>query len=204
VIAVAPLSRGLELLESALGYALASAALVTPPLLSGPTPCAGWDVRTLLAHLGDSIAVLHQSLAGPGPAVADQAVAGPARPDPDPQPGRGADPVAVLQREAARLLADCAAAGPAEHRIPVGGHALAGSIVAVTGALEITVHGWDVAAACGGPRPVPPGLAIVLLPVAQLFVPPGTRPGLFAGPVRVPAPAGPGDQLVAFLGRRPR
>lgn len=186
---MAPLSRGLELLESAVGYALASAALVTPADLSGPTPCASWDVRTLLAHLSDSIAVLHQSLAGPGPAA---------------QPGRGADPVAVLQRHAARLLAGCAAAGPAEHRVPVGGRALAVSIVAVTGALEITVHGWDVAAACGGPRPVPPGLAVVLLPVAQLLVPPGTRPGLFAGPVPVPAPACPGDQLVAFLGRQPR
>ena len=56
----------------------------------------GWDVRTLLAHLGDSIAVLHQSLAGP------------AAPDPDSQPGCGADPVAVLQQQAARLLAGCA------------------------------------------------------------------------------------------------
>jgi uncharacterized protein (TIGR03086 family) len=194
VIAVAPLSRGLELLESAVGYALASAGLVTPPLLSGPTPCAGWDVRTLLAHLGDSIAVLQRTLAGP--AAPD--------PDPDSQPASGADPVAVLQRRAARLLAGGAAAGPAEHRVPVGGKALSASIVAVTGALEITVHGWDVAVACGGARPVPPGLAIVLLPVAQLLVPPGSRPGLFASPVRVPVPACPGDQLVAFLGRRPR
>jgi uncharacterized protein (TIGR03086 family) len=194
VIAVAPLSRGLELLESAVGYALASADLVTPPLLSGPTPCAGWDVRALLTHLGDSIAVLHQSLAGPDPAV----------PHPDTRAGRGADPVATLQRHAARLLADCAAAGSAECRIPVGSRALSASIVAATGSLEIAVHGWDVAAACGGSGPVPPGLAIVLLPVAQLLVPPGTRPGLFAGPVQLPAPACPGDQLVAFLGRHPR
>ncbi len=199
---MAPLSRGLQLLESAVGYALGSAAMVTPPLLSGPTPCPGWDVRTLLVHLGDSIAVLRRSLAGPGPAVADHAVAGQAAPDPS--PGSGADPVVVLQRQAARLLAGCAEAGPAEHQVPLGGGALAGSIVAVTGALEITVHGWDIAAACGGPRPVPPGLAIVLLPVAQLLVPPGTRPGLFAGPVQVAAPACPGDQLVAFLGRQPR
>jgi uncharacterized protein (TIGR03086 family) len=192
VIAVAPLSRGLELLESAVGYALASADLITPALLPGPTPCAGWDVRTLLAHLGDSISVLDQSLAGP------------AAPHPDSQPGCGADPVAVLQRHAARLLAGCGAAGPAEHGVPAGGRALSANIVAVTGALEITVHGWDIAVACGGARPVPPGLATVLLPVAQLLVPPRSRPGLFAGPVRVPVPACPGDQLVAFLGRQPR
>jgi hypothetical protein len=43
-----------------------------------------------------------------------------------------------------------------------------------------------------------------LLPVVPLLITPGTRPGLFADPVRLPGPAGPGDQLVAFLGRRPR
>ena len=41
-------------------------------------------------------------------------------------------------------------------------------MVAVTGAIEITVHGWDIAVACGRARP-----------------------------------ACPGDELVAFLGRRP-
>jgi uncharacterized protein (TIGR03086 family) len=76
-------------------------------------------------------------------------------------------------------------------------------MVAVTGAIEITVHGWDIAVACGRTRPVPPGLATVLLTAAQLLVPPDTRPGLFADPVALPGPASPGDQLVAFLGRRP-
>jgi len=53
-------------------------------------------------------------------------------------------------------------------------------------------------------EPVPPGLAAVLLPLAPLLNTPGTRPGLFADPVRLPGPACPGDQLVAFLGRQPR
>jgi hypothetical protein len=77
-------------------------------------------------------------------------------------------------------------------------------MVAVTGAIEITVHGWDISVACGACRPVPPGLAAVLLPIAPLLITPGTRPGLFADPVRLPGPASPGDQLVAFLGRQPR
>jgi hypothetical protein len=42
-----------------------------------------------------------------------------------------------------------------------------------------------------------------LLPIAPLLITPGTRPGLFADPVRLPGPAGPGDQLIAFLGRHP-
>ena len=62
-------------------------------------------------------------------------------------------------------------------------------MVAAAGALEITVHGWDIAVACGSHRPVPPGLAAVLLPIAPLFITPGTRAGLFADPV--PVPGGP-------------
>jgi hypothetical protein len=41
---VAPLSREPELLESAVGYALAGAGMATPQLLSRPTPCPGWDL----------------------------------------------------------------------------------------------------------------------------------------------------------------
>ena len=77
-------------------------------------------------------------------------------------------------------------------------------MVTVTGAIEITVHGWDIFVGYGAARPVPPGLAAVLLPIAPLVITPGTRPGPFAYSVRLPGPAGPGDQLIAFLGRHPR
>jgi hypothetical protein len=53
-------------------------------------------------------------------------------------------------------------------------------------------------------RPVPPDLAAVLLSIAPLLITPGTWPGLFAGPVRLPGSASPGDKLIAFLGRHPR
>ena len=61
----------------------------------------------------------------------------------------------------------------------------------MTGAIEITVHGWDIFSACGTYRPVPPGLASALLPAAALLVIPNTRPGLFANPVRLPAQPAP-------------
>jgi uncharacterized protein (TIGR03086 family) len=191
---VAPLSRGLELLESAVSYALAGAGMVTPQLLSRPTPCAGWDLEMLLDHLSDSIGVLHEAIATGGAGA--RAAPG--------HPGEGPDPVARLRGQAARLLGAGAAAGPPGRRVAVGDRELTTSMVVVTGAIEITVHGWDIFVACGARRPVPPGLAAVLLPIAPLLIPPGTRPGLFADPVRLPGPACPGDQLVAFLGRQPR
>jgi hypothetical protein len=53
-------SKGLELLDTAVGYALAGAALGTVQLLRRPTPCPGWDLETLLDHVSDSIGVLHE------------------------------------------------------------------------------------------------------------------------------------------------
>ena len=191
---MAPLSRGLELLEAAVRYALAGAALGTPQLLPRPTPCPGWDLRTLLDHLSDSIGVLTGAITGDG------ASAAPGRG----YPGPGADPVARLRGQAAGLLGAFAAAGPAGRRVAIWDRELTASMVAVTGALETTVHGWDIWVACGAHRPVPSGLAAVLLPIAPLLITPGTRPGLFAAPIRLAGPACPGDQLVAFLGRQPR
>jgi uncharacterized protein (TIGR03086 family) len=189
---VARLSSGLELLESAVSYALTGAAMATPRLLARPTPCLGWDLETLLDHLAESIGVFHEAIAT-GSVGASEAPGHP-----------GPDPLARLRGQAAGLLAACADCGPADRLIAIGDRELTTSMVAVAGAIEIAVHGWDISAACGGSRPVPPGLAAVLLPVVPLLITPGTRPGLFADAVRLPGPAGPGDQLVAFLGRRPR
>jgi uncharacterized protein (TIGR03086 family) len=182
------------LLDSALRYALAGAVSATPRFLARPTPCPAWDLERLLDHVSDSIGVLHEALADGGV----DALATPGH------PGPRHDPVARLRGQAAQLLAARAAAGPAERRITIGDRELTASMVAVTGAIEIAVHGWDIAVTCGACRPIPPGLAVVLLPIAPLLITPDTRPGLFADPVRLPGPACPGDQLVAFLGRRPR
>jgi uncharacterized protein (TIGR03086 family) len=191
---MAPVTRGLLLLASAVRYALASAEPVTPPMLSRPTPCTEWNLETLLDHVSDSAGVLHQALAA--------GCAGPALPPDDRRPRP--DPVCGLHRQTARLLATCAAAGPAQRLVAIGDRELTTNMVALAGALEITVHGWDISVACGPRQPVPSGLAAILLPLAPLLITPATRPGLFADPVPVPAQAGLGDQLVAFLGREPR
>ena len=109
-------------------------------------------------------------------------------------------------RRAGRLLAACALtapAAPAGRLVTIGDLELPAKLAVAAGAIEITVHGWDISVACGSRLPVPPDLAALLLPIAPLFITPGTRAGLFADPVPVPGRACPGDQLVAFLGRQP-
>jgi len=109
---VAPLSRGRELLESAVSYALAGAALGTPQLLHRPTPCPGWDLETLLDHVSDSIGVLYEAITA---GDAGASAAPPGYPEPGP------DPVVRLCGQAARLLDAYAAAGPAEQRVAIFG-----------------------------------------------------------------------------------
>ena len=188
-----PLSTGLGLLESAVRYALASAGLASPQHLTLATPCSGWDLRMLLDHVSDSLDVLSEAVCtgsvGLGPSPGDD--------------GPGPDPVTGLRRRATRLLATCAAAGPPERLVAIADRELTTSLVAMAGAIEIAVHGWDISVACGVHQPVPADLAAALLPITPLLITPSTRPGLFSDPVAVPERCSPSDQLTAFLGRQP-
>ena len=188
------LTAGPELLEHAVSYALASAGHATPQLLPLPTPCERWDLRTLLLHVSDSLAVLTDAMR------TDHIALGP----PLHEPTADADPVACLRRQARDLLGACAAASAEERLVAVADRELTTSMLTAAGAIEIAVHGWDISVACGVRRPVPPTLAAALLPVAPLLIPRATRAGLFADPVAVPEPACPGDRLIAFLGRQPQ
>ena len=191
----AELTAGVDVLERATSYALGAVAAVTPRALSWPTPCAGWDVRTLLDHVNDSLEVLRAGIesgrVGPpweGPA---------AHPD-------DSDLVAAFRDRAGRLVAAWAAAADGKDRaLSVAGHPLMASVAAGAGAIEIAVHGWDIRRACGRPTPIPAALATEILVLAPLVVSDGIRTGLFAAPVPVTGAATPGDRLVAFLGRDP-
>jgi uncharacterized protein (TIGR03086 family) len=194
------------LLAGALRYALGVCALVKPVELASPTPCAEWDIRALLRHLGESVADLEAGLRTGS--LDDAGQAGPA----SPLPPRGArlaghgevdrfSPVGVLRERAAALLCACYDGGPAERFVVVGGLPLPAGIVACTGAVEIAVHGWDVAAALGRGGSIPPGLATRLLALCPLLA--TSREGLFAAAVPVSPEASPGDRLLGYLGRDP-
>ncbi len=186
------LSGGVALLERAMGYTLGSLLLVTPRAMSNLTPCSEWDLRALLLHLNDSLRTLDEAMAEGHVELESSGN------NDDPS----VDPVAALRNRACQMIGTWAnARGSGE--ISIVDRALPPGLVAATGAVEVAVHGWDVARACGRDRPVPPALAEELLELSPLIVSAADRPARFAEPVDVSPLAGPGDRLLAFLGRRP-
>lgn len=179
------------LLERALAWTGGRLATVEPHHLARATPCAAWTLADLLAHMEDGLDAFSEAAAGfvvPLP---------PARLPEHPVPR-----VPVLQAKACALLGSWSR--PTLPAVRTGSvHLAAGTLVA-TAALEITVHGWDVAATVSATRPLPPeDLARALLPVAAAVVTRDDRPHRF-GPPQPPAPtASYGARLVGFLGRRP-
>jgi uncharacterized protein (TIGR03086 family) len=179
---------GHGLLRLAIGYASASARGVTPRLLSKPTPCTEWNLNMLLSHVSESLDTLAEGLSS---GMVSLIPAGREGPDAEP---------AGMRARCARLLAAVAIA-PAGRPVAVADRDLSGSALACAGAIEITVHGWDISAACDSPQPIPAALASTLLAAAPVLIPGSARGRLFAEPLPVPALASPGDRLLAFLGR---
>ncbi len=177
-----------ELLAQAVSYALGNVAAVTPDLLPRPTPCRGWDIDMLLQHACDSLAALAEGFAS-----------GRVRAGGDDCRVAATGPAALFADRAGSLLGDWAACRRAA--VTVGGWPLPVDVVAAAGALEIAVHGWDVAQASGTRLPIPSPLARGLLDLAPLLIAANDRPQLFGAPVAVGGSASASDELAAYVGR---
>ena len=184
------LATEVALFARAVGYALESLAEVPGADLGRPTPCGDWDLRALLLHL----AVTADALTG-------LALTGELAPPP-PLRTDGADPAAVARDRLLQLL-DTLTSATADDRPDTAARTAHARAAARGGAIELAVHGWDVATACGSRRVMAPRLATALLQAATSLVADGARPGLFAAAVTPPPDADPEARLVAFLGRRP-
>jgi uncharacterized protein (TIGR03086 family) len=187
--AAPPVLAGAALLERAVSYTRASLQLVAGTPQDARTPCEHWDLLALLRHMDDSLA-----------AFTDAADIGYVDLVPVPQEDGIARLVDSLKSRACALLAAWA-----HHRgsgdVSVSDRELRSDLLAAAGSLEIAVHGWDVARACGVDRPVPAALALELLDVVPLFIGADDRPDRFAEPVDVPIHSRPSTRLLAALGR---
>lgn len=185
-------SGALELLERSIAYCGTTVQLVTVPDLGRATPCEAWCLGALLRHLDDSLAALDEAARGGTVALSHL-------------PRRVDDRELVDSIcERARGLLGPWMALHARDRIPgvlLGRREVPLAVLAAVGALEITLHSWDVGRALGGPRPVPPALARDLWPVARAHIGAVDRPGRFGAVPSVRPDAGPEELLLAMAGR---
>lgn len=184
------MNSDVDLLQRAVNFALSALDTVTPDRMSQPTPCSQWDLQMLLEHASESVAALHEGLdrgrVDLFSTVADDIAA---------------DPASLFRARLTRLVDNWTASDAAARRVAIADRVLPLSLAASAAAVEIAVHGWDIAQASGHHRPIPPDLAPDLLATSALLLSDGNRHPLFAPPIPVPVPASPGAALLAFLGR---
>ena len=184
------LDRAIELLDRALGYTRGILADLdgSDSALSRRTPCSEWDLGQLLAHMEDALDAFAEGAGGD--VSLDPRIPAIARSD-------------ALRRKACALLGAWSTERPEVIRI--GDQVAPSSVVVAAAALEITVHGWDVAQALsqvsGRAAPIPEALAAALLPVADALVSPQDRGSLFEPVREVDDESSAEAHLLAYLGR---
>jgi uncharacterized protein (TIGR03086 family) len=176
-------------LDSAVTWTHSCLQLARTSDLTLPTPCAGWNLGDLLAHMEDSLEALGEAAELGHVRVTDL----PGHPD----PARTID--RLVQRACHTRAAWLRRLTSAP--IGVGDLALGRDTLAMVGALEIAVHGWDVAQTVGSGRSMPEDLAARLYPVAVAVVTPAERGHRFADAVPVPPGAPSSVLLLGHLGR---
>jgi len=171
--------------------------------LSRPTPCVGWNLSDLLAHM----TVQHRGFAaaahgrGADPAVWDPATVADAV---------ASDPAATYS-VAANAVVDAFAGAEvldASFALPEfgPGATFPGSVAISFHFVDYVVHGWDVARTLGHRFELPDDVVAAVLPIA-LLVPDGdfrTAANAFFGPA-IPSPGSDDDlgRILAYLGRSP-
>ncbi len=195
-----PAGRGIVDLDAQVVEATVSLVKQTALLdLDRPTPCAGWTLADLIAHMTAQHYGWIAAAVGHG---ADLAVWQPGPPV--------ADPIGEYAEAARRVLETFSDEGVLDREFAL---AEISPVLRFPAAQAISfhfidylVHGWDVARSLGADYRPDPDVLAAALPVA-LAVPGGKtreRDGAaFAPGLDVPAQAGPLDQIVALLGRSP-
>jgi uncharacterized protein (TIGR03086 family) len=179
-----------ELLERAIAYTRGSLLRVTEADLARPTPCREWDLRDLLRHMDDSLEAMAAAAQAPSLTLV-----------PAPAPDDGRELLNSICSRARTLLGHWHPTRGGS--VDLGKLSLTRELLGAVGALEITLHGWDVAEAVGQPRPIPPVLAMDLWPVARDHITEADRPVRFGPPVDVADTASPVHRLLAHAGRQP-
>jgi uncharacterized protein (TIGR03086 family) len=166
--------------------------------LARPTPCTGWTLADLLAHMAAQHDGFAAAAAGGGADLVRWQTGAPA-----------ADPAGEYAAAAERVLAAFAAAGvlAREFALPQISTELRFPAAEAIGFhfVDYVVHGWDVARTLGLGYDLDPDVLAAALSIAR-SVPDGERrrrPGAAFAPRVAATGGGMLDEIVALLGRRP-
>ena len=182
--------RSVALLDSAVTWTYSCLQQARTTSLTVPTPCSRWDLGQLLLHMEDSLIAIGEAAELGSVEIAEAP--------------EHADPHEVIDRIIQRACTTQAAWRRRLTSAPirVGDLDLGRDTLALVGALEIAVHGWDVAQATGDGRSLPEDLAVRLYDVALAVTDPDERGPRFGPPVPVARHASTGTHLLGLLGRR--
>lgn len=177
---------------------------VTREQLNSPTPCAGWNLADLLAHM----TVQHRGFA----AAARGGGTDPAVWQPDTVADAvAADPAGVYAAAAADVLDAFTAEGVLDATFALPefgpGATVPGALAIGFHFVDYVVHGWDVARTIGSSFHLPGDVLAAVLPIA-LAVPDAeafrTADGAAFGPATMaPHEASDLNRILSYLGRSP-
>lgn len=156
---------------------------------SGETPCESWSTDDVARHLVESL-TRYADAFGAAPDETDS--------------GTDASRLEAFRRAAARLVAGVSAPGAADKTVTVPFGSVPAAVALGLGAVEVLVHGWDIATATGQAVEWDDGIAERawrFSAAAVDSIPEGRSP--FARPQPVAPTAPPIYRLVALLGRKP-
>jgi uncharacterized protein (TIGR03086 family) len=161
---------------------------------SAPTPCAGWDVRSLVHHVVEEQRWAPPLFAGATVAEVGDRFAGDLL---------GADPVATFDEASSAALGAAGAPGALDRTVHLSFGDVDGAEYAMQLAADHLIHAWDLGVAIGE-HPTLDADAVATVrawfePVEHLY----RDAGLVGPRVPQPDPATPQQHLIAMFGRQP-
>lgn len=178
----------IELVVRALDQAGVVVAKVRPEQAGLPTPCAEWDVRTLVGHLVDEVWRFAESTATGQRGDSDGDVL-------------GDDWAAAFQRAADALLTAWRSPGALERTTRLPGGEVPATWTLGQHVTEIAMHTWDIAVATGQSTDLDPAVGAAALEWGRANLVPEIR-GEHVGPEVSVVPDAPlYERLAAFGGR---
>jgi uncharacterized protein (TIGR03086 family) len=162
--------------------------------LAGPTPCAGYDVRTLAGHLVGAAHLFADAAAGKpveleayeSRALADEV-----------------DLRTAWDDAAAALTAAFSQPGAMERDVTLPFATMPGQMAMAVAQAELTIHGWDLARATGQSTDFPGEVVTPAMATAQIVITDEFRgPETFGPALDAPVGATAADQLAAYCGRQ--